>query len=91
MSKVVIYSMAAAALLGLANAECPNACSGHGTCGANDMCTCYRNWQSADCSERSCPYGWSFTTTPQGLALQLREEVLAALNTHTHLASSHAH
>jgi hypothetical protein len=66
MSKVVIYSMAAAALLGLANAECPNACSGHGTCGANDMCTCYRNWQSADCSERSCPYGWSFTTTPQG-------------------------
>merc|ERR1719460_2680763 len=30
------------------------------------MCTCYRNWQSADCSERSCPYGWSFTTTPQG-------------------------
>jgi len=66
MSKIAVYSMAAAALLGLANAECPNACSGHGTCGANDMCTCYRNWQAADCSERTCPYGWSFTTTPQG-------------------------
>jgi hypothetical protein len=66
MSKVLIYSMAAAALLGVANAECPNACSGHGTCGANDMCSCYRNWQTSDCSERTCPYGWSFTTTPQG-------------------------
>merc|ERR1719460_1759109 len=30
------------------------------------MCSCYRNWQAADCSERTCPYGWSFTTTPQG-------------------------
>jgi len=66
MSKFVMYSLAAASLLGLASAECPNACSGHGTCGANDMCTCYRNWQAADCSERTCPYGWSFTTTPQG-------------------------
>lgn len=66
MSKFVMYSLAAASLLGLASAECPNACSGHGTCGTNDMCTCYRNWQAADCSERTCPYGWSFTTTPQG-------------------------
>ena len=32
-------------------AECPNACSAHGTCGAYDMCICYRNWQANDCSE----------------------------------------
>lgn len=63
---LALGALAAAAVLGLAAAECPNSCSGHGTCGANDMCTCYRNWQSSDCSERTCPYGWSFTTTPQG-------------------------
>jgi hypothetical protein len=40
------------ALLGFAAAECPNACSGHGQCGAFDKCICYRNWQAADCSER---------------------------------------
>lgn len=55
-----------AAAAGMVAAECPNACSGHGTCGSNDMCSCYRNWQAADCSERVCPYGISFTTTPQG-------------------------
>jgi hypothetical protein len=31
-----------------------------------DMCTCYRGFQGADCSERVCPYDTSFVTTPQG-------------------------
>jgi hypothetical protein len=56
------------ALAGLASAAalCPNACSGHGTCGQYDMCTCYSNWQGDDCSERTCPSGWSFMTSNQG-------------------------
>jgi len=49
-----------------ASAECANGCSGHGVCGANDMCTCYRNWQGNDCAHRTCPYAYAHTTTPQG-------------------------
>jgi len=55
-----------AALAGLAAASCPNACSGHGTCGEHDMCTCFRNWMANDCSQRVCPYDYAFVTTPQG-------------------------
>jgi hypothetical protein len=44
-----------------ARAYCPNGCSGHGSCGANDKCSCYLRpngetaWQGHDCSERTCP------------------------------------
>jgi len=48
------------------NAECPNACSAHGKCGAYDMCTCYRNWMSNDCSERVCQFGLAHVDTPKG-------------------------
>lgn len=65
-SKVLVLTAVAAALLGLAAAECPNACSGHGTCGANDQCHCYRDFQAADCSERTCKKGPAFMTSPQG-------------------------
>jgi len=50
----------------LIKAECPNACSGHGSCGANDMCTCYRNWKGNDCNDRVCPYAHAHVTSPQG-------------------------
>lgn len=41
------------------HAVCPgdSPCSGHGTCGAWDLCTCHSNWQGFDCSERTCSYG----------------------------------
>jgi len=47
-------------------AECPNACSGHGDCTTWDKCECYRNWQAADCSQRTCPYGLAHVDTPKG-------------------------
>jgi len=47
-------------------AECPNACSGNGDCGNYDMCSCYRNWQGADCSLRTCPFGLAHVDTPKG-------------------------
>ena len=50
----------------LVASECPNACSGQGDCGAYDQCTCYRNWQGADCSLRTCPFGTAHVDSPKG-------------------------
>ena len=42
-------------------AYCPNGCNGHGSCGADDKCTCYNRidgepaWTYGDCSGRTCP------------------------------------
>jgi hypothetical protein len=46
-----VFLALVASMLATIWAECPNACSAHGKCGAYDMCTCYRNWMAADCSE----------------------------------------
>jgi len=59
-------AFAALLALGYVSAECPNACSGHGQCGSHDMCTCERNWQGADCSLRTCPFGLAHVDTPKG-------------------------
>jgi hypothetical protein len=56
-----LLSVLLAVLLAVASAYCPNGCSGHGTCGYNDKCTCYNRsdgepaWTEADCSSRTCP------------------------------------
>lgn len=55
-----------ASILGIANAECPNACSSHGVCTNYDMCQCYRNWMANDCSERVCQFGLAHVDTPKG-------------------------
>jgi len=60
--KLVVLALAA----GTAYAECPNACSGHGTCGTFDECICYPNWQEADCSGRTCPFVPAHVDTPKG-------------------------
>lgn len=59
---IALMLLASAALVA---ASCPSQCSGHGTCGANDRCTCYSQtgtawgsrmgWTGADCSQRTCP------------------------------------
>lgn len=54
------------AFLNSAAAECPNACSAHGKCGAYDMCSCYRNWMANDCSERICQFGLAHVDVPKG-------------------------
>jgi len=59
-------AFAFAALVGYAAAECPNACSGHGTCGAKDSCSCYQNYQGNDCSERTCYFGLAHVDSPKG-------------------------
>lgn len=65
------YSKAFASVIALSRtaitlAECPNACSGHGVCGAKDMCICERNWQGSDCSLRTCPFGKAHVDVPLG-------------------------
>jgi len=52
-----------AACFTAALAHCPNACSGHGKCTANDICQCHQNWQGADCSLRTCPYEFAWVDT----------------------------
>jgi len=62
MKLLAIASLAVA--VGFVSATCPNLCNGHGTCGTADRCTCFGNWQGADCSERVCNYGLAWVDAP---------------------------
>lgn len=64
--KFVLVTLVLAALAAMISAECPNACSSHGKCGAYDSCECYRNWMSNDCSERVCQFGLAHVDSPKG-------------------------
>eukprot|EP00753_Platysulcus_tardus_P008034 PLAT15564.1.p1 GENE.PLAT15564.1~~PLAT15564.1.p1 ORF type:complete len:362 (+),score=77.92 PLAT15564.1:107-1192(+) len=66
MRKSAPLLLLVACLLAFVAADCPNSCSGHGTCGSSDVCTCYRNWMAADCSQRICPFGHAFSDRPKG-------------------------
>jgi len=57
-----LFAVAALAALAVASARCPGGCSGHGSCGTNDLCTCWKNWQGAACSERTCEFGVSWAS-----------------------------
>lgn len=65
-SGLLLRLSALAGTASLVAAECPNACSGHGTCGAYDMCTCYNGYMGNDCSERVCPFGLAHVDSPKG-------------------------
>ena len=54
-----------ALLLSISEASCPNKCSGHGSCGAYDVCECDEKFLGGDCSQRQCPYTRAWVDTAQ--------------------------
>jgi len=52
--KTALLIVAFAAVIAMGMAACPNHCSGRGTCGSDDVCSCYSRYQGPDCSERKC-------------------------------------
>ena len=47
------------------DAACPNSCSGHGSCGTDNICGCDTKWAVvADCSRMECPTAVSWGTKP---------------------------
>ena len=63
---MALNAVIALSLISSVLAECPNACNAHGTCGAFDMCTCYRRWTGNDCSQRICQFGFAHVDVPLG-------------------------
>ena len=50
--------------------QCPNMCSGHGDCGADNVCQCFDGYDfAADCSMRA--FGLTMTT-PLSFYLRIR-------------------
>jgi len=62
----ILAALIVAGSVNIINAECANACNGHGKCTSYDMCICNRNWQASDCSERVCQFGLAHVDSPKG-------------------------
>jgi len=60
--RCTLVAVIALSALALVAARCPSACSGHGSCGVDDVCTCWKNWQGFDCAERTCEFGIAWAT-----------------------------
>jgi len=59
-SNIALFTLCALFSVLHVMADCPNSCSGHGTCEKNNKCRCYPDYGDADCSARSCPSGINF-------------------------------
>jgi len=62
ISKLLIIAAATT----MVSARCPNDCSGKGSCGEHDLCTCYPGYQALDCSERTCLSGRAWGDVADG-------------------------
>jgi len=52
--KTAFVVAVALGLLAAGLAACPNKCSGHGKCKADDKCDCFNHYWGPDCSYRNC-------------------------------------
>lgn len=66
MFALILLALCVSTFFNSVISECANACNGHGRCTSYDMCICNRNWQSADCSERTCAFGLAHVDTSKG-------------------------
>ena len=70
MSRIIFALLVGTFAVTYVSARCDNQCSGHGTCMTDDVCQCYDNWgaglshDSADCSDRICPFEIAWVDTP---------------------------